>query len=65
MDELDSGLDWALSRNPIDYFINVSDNFFIWKTERFYDFPKIRILFQIDPQTNTATLCAIQEIIEN
>ena len=51
MDDLDSGIDWALSEtNLSDTILNIEGQFYLWVTEEFFslDIPKVRILYQYD-----------------
>lgn len=62
MSELDEAIDWALSRKP-HYFDNVIDNYYLWVTETLLneDFPKVKILYQIDEESRIVTLISIEE----
>jgi hypothetical protein len=52
MDDLDSAIDWALSRDPtkIPSSINFEGNYYLWVTEEFssMDIPKVRIVYSYD-----------------
>ena len=66
MAELDSAIDWALSRGPteIPNVVRISYDYYLWVTDEFYihDIPMIRILYRVDNENQTVYLLAITEV---
>lgn len=69
MAELDSAIDWALSRQPtrIPNVVRISYDYYLWVTDEFYahDVPMVRILYRVDQEHQTIYLLAIAEVRPN
>jgi hypothetical protein len=62
MHEFDEAIEWALSRNPTQFY-NIEGDFYVWKTDStFIQFPQLRILYKYDLQSNTITLIDLEEV---
>jgi len=62
LDELDSAIDWGLSRAPTK-FVNFAADFYLWKMERISkNFPQLRIVYRYDSEAHTVYLIAVEEI---
>ena len=69
MAELDSAIDWALSRRPtqIPNIVRISYDYYLWVTDEFYihEIPMVRILYRVENETSTVYLLAIAEVKPN
>lgn len=63
MDEMDSAIDWALARNP-QYFTNIIDDYYLWKSDKIDGFPACRIVYHVDEVEKRVTLIDIEEVEE-
>lgn len=64
LDDLDQAIDWALARffRSPEIFYLIEDDKYLYKTDKIYGFPQLRILFSVDEDLKTIKLLSIQEI---
>lgn len=65
MTDLDSAIDWALSKKPdqIPNIVSIGDGYFLWVTDEFYDIdiPCLRILYKVDHISRKVNLISVEE----
>lgn len=59
MEEIDSAIDWALSRGPV-YFYDLGEGYYIYKNEGVSNFPDFRLLYRFDEELKTVYLLTIE-----